>query len=86
MNIVEDNVEILNVVFDIMDGDKVVEERKLGYPLEITQKDIKADLSKFLKSYLRDIEIGEATKRSEELNKNANEIKENLEGTEIKNV
>lgn len=85
MNIVEDNVEILNVVFDIMDGDKVVEERKLGYPLETVQEDIEADLSKFLKSYLRDIEIGEVTKRSEELNKNANEIKENLEGTEIKN-
>ena len=79
------NAEILNVVFDIMDGDKVVEERKLGYPLETFQEDIEADLSKFLKSYLRDIEIGEVTKRSEELNKNANEIKKNLEGTEIKN-
>jgi hypothetical protein len=68
---------------DIQKDGETVAERKLGFSLDATAKQIRAELQAVLAAYVRDQEIAAETQRSEEQNAHAHEVQADLEGMTI---
>lgn len=70
-------VEILN------EKGKVVDTRKYAYKADTSEEVIVADIEKMLETYKSDLEIGEKSKATMELNAKADATAESLKGIEI---
>lgn len=69
------------------DGEEVV-TKKLGLPIDTTEKGVKEELAKVLNAYVADMEYydsaaGQKSKQVEEENKHADTLAESLVGKEI---
>jgi hypothetical protein len=51
LDVQADNSTILDVALQVYDGDKLLETRKLGFPLGTTVEDLKAEVDKFRANY-----------------------------------
>lgn len=78
-----DNQVYLDVEFDIVADDEVVETRRLGFPLGTSSENIEEDLKKYVETYFHDQELAEQSKEVEEANRVADETITTLEGKEI---
>lgn len=78
-----ENKKVLTVELEIVLDKEVVETRKLSFPMEIKEKDLKAELAKYLETYKADLKLAEVSKVNESREKNADKIIENLVGAEI---
>lgn len=54
----EDNSEIMSVQFEIMKGEESQITLRHGYPLDVEEDEVLADLETVLNSYIRDIDLG----------------------------
>ncbi|HEY0141288.1 MAG TPA: hypothetical protein VGF48_10350 [Thermoanaerobaculia bacterium] len=84
--VVDSGEEQLVVAAAIKKDGRVVDLRNLGFPLDKSEDEIREELAKVLAAYVRDQEIATQTQRSEELNANADELKEKLEGMSIEHA
>ena len=75
----EPSPEELTVVLGIMDGDNELEERRLAYPLGISEAELVDILKKHVAVYEQDKLVGEQSARVEADNANADQLKEKLE-------
>lgn len=78
--VVADNKEQLAVTIAILEDGEEVQTRKVGYPLDTSEKEIKTELAKALETYLSDKEVGERSAKLEESNKKADKTIKNLTG------
>lgn len=79
-SLVETNTEFLEVEAQILQDGELVEKRKFGYPLSITQAEIQADLEKFLDTYTKEQEASILDKELRAQEANADQIIEALTG------
>lgn len=82
-----DQSRFLDVKIQVLradDDEELVEERRLGFPLEASKEDIDAELAKFLATYTSDFEQSAASAKVEEAEKGADETAAALTGSEIK--
>lgn len=63
----------LDVRFTLTNGDEVMNERSLGFPLETTAEEIKAELAKYCATMESDTARAEEVKAFEEANAGADE-------------
>lgn len=74
----------LDVEVEILDEEgEVVETRKYAYNADTPEDVIVADIEKMLETYKSDLEIGEQSKTTMELNAKADATAESLKGVEI---
>lgn len=79
-----DNTNFLDITVEIVnDKDKVVAVRKLGFPFDTPEKEIKAEIKATVKQYEAELENAEREKLKAEAEENANKVVENLEGQVI---
>ena len=81
--LVETNESFLSVAFDIFNDGKKVDERRLGFALDVSQEEIEAEVKKAVETYADDQAHAEANQKVEEANRQADETIENLVGKEI---
>lgn len=81
--VVDSGEELIAVAVVIQNDGETVAERRLGFPLDTTEDQIRDELAKVLSAFVLDQEIATATQRSEELNAHADEVQANLEGVTI---
>lgn len=70
---IENQTDYIDVAFDILDGKKVVESRRLAFPLEFTQKQIKAEVKKSCDLYAVEKETEDERRKQDQINTEANE-------------
>ena len=76
-----DNSDILNVEAQILDEDgKEVEVRKLGFPISLTEDEVKEELQKFINTYNLEVRQKEANAEHDAEQANADEVIEALTG------
>lgn len=80
---IANQTDYIDVSFDILDGKKVVESRRLAFPLEATEKEIEAELKKFVELYASEKETEQERKEQDQKNTKANEKIANLVGKKI---
>lgn len=73
----------LEVETQILKGKKVVEIRKLGFPIEINDEELKQELEKYISTYNSDVELAEVSKELEKKSVNADKLAEKFEGVTI---
>ncbi len=79
-----DNQTCLDVHIEIIDLDgKVVEGRRLTFPLETTEQEIEAEIKKFISTYTHDKELAEASAKVEAAHREADKAITNLTGKTI---
>jgi uncharacterized protein involved in exopolysaccharide biosynthesis len=78
-----DNSEFLDVEVEISKDEEVVEVRKLAFPLNAVEKEIKAELKKYMKTYNSDFELAEASKERDKAHANADKVIEKMTGAAI---
>lgn len=81
--VIADNQEQLAVTIAILEDGEEVVTRKVGFPLDTPEKEIKAELAKALKTHLSDKEVGERSAKLEEDNKKADKTIKNLTGLKL---
>jgi len=77
------NEKWLDVRFSIISSDESVEERSLGFPIDISKEELTEELVKYLATYKQEKEMAEINRKVDEENKNAVQLKEGLVGEEI---
>jgi len=73
----------LDVRFSLRNGDEVIGERSLGFPLDTPAEDIVAELKKYCTTQEADMARSEETKAFDEANASADTTMEALKGLEI---
>lgn len=81
--LIADNTQFLDVEVEIFDGKKVVEVRKFGYPLETSEKTIKAALEKFISLYNDEAENAVLDKEKQKVKVESQKTITNLNNLEI---
>ncbi len=82
--ILSNGSRFLDVEFDILNSDKkVVETRKLGFPLDMDIEMVKTELRKTLELYEFELKQKVKQKVIDEQDKNADKIIKKLEGTKL---
>lgn len=82
---IPDAADYLAVSFEIVrpDDGEVVHSGTHGFPLESTEEEIRAELSKLIGTFLQDAERAEANAKVEATHRQADEVIANLSGAEI---
>ena len=75
--------QVLDVTFYIKEGDNIVSERRLSFPLETSEKTIKTELKKYLRTYTHDQTLAKKSKERSVVLERITEIEENLKKTPI---
>lgn len=73
----------LDVKFDIMSGNDILETRRLLMALTSTEEEVTTEVSKVVAAYESDYNQAQENKEVDEINKQADEVIKNLEGTEL---
>lgn len=81
--LLEDKSEFLSVEVELLDKGKSVVIRKLGFPVDTPENEIKAEIKKFALTFEKDEELKKADKVKEEKDKKINLKIKNLTGKEI---
>ena len=79
----ENNSTFLDVELELWEDGKMIEIRKLGYPLTATAEEIKEDLKKYVANYQAEIEMAIANKELDALHAKAGETITALQGLEL---
>jgi len=79
----ENNSTFLDVELELWEDGKLIEIRKLGYPLTATAEEIKEDLKKYVANYNAEIEMAVKNKEMDELHAKASETINELNGLEL---
>ena len=80
---IPDGSDYLDVQFDILNDDEVVLSPRHAFPLDTPEDTIKADLTKFLETYVAEQATAQDNSKVEEIQKQADETIQSLEGLEI---
>ncbi len=81
--LVADNTQFLDVEVEILEDKKVVEVRKFGYPSGTTDKEVKADLDKFLKLFAKEQDDAVLDAEKEQKNAESKKTITNIKKLEI---
>lgn len=80
---VETSERYLDVDFEILKGEKVVAERKLGFPLDTPEKEVKEALKKYLKTFESEEKQKETQEGIDKQDKNAENVIAKLKDFEL---
>ena len=78
--LIETGEDFFDVKIEISEGEEIVEVRKLAFPLESSSEFIKGEVKKYIKTFNADKILAKKSKEKEELNSQADEVIEDLEG------
>lgn len=77
------NEKYLDVEFEIIDGDRVIETRKLRFDISASEDEIKEQIRKYVDVYEQDLRSASERALVEEKIKRAESVLENLQNREI---
>lgn len=78
-----DNQVYLDVEFNILDKRKIIQTRKLGFPLATDAKKIESEIKKYIKTYEHDQDLARKSLEVEESQKQADKVIKTLIGKEV---
>lgn len=81
--LVEDGSQFLDVRFYILEGDKVLTTRKLGFSLDTAEDVIREEVKKTAQGYKADLALKESRKGQDELDSKADKTIESLTNQEL---
>jgi len=82
--VLKDETKFLDVECLIVRGEKVVETRKLSFPLDIDTKKMKQELKKYINNYNMEYIQNQKRKKADIIQSKANKTIEKMKGVVIK--
>lgn len=83
-HIVKSGEEFMEVTFEIMNDGKLMDVKKLGFPVDVTKNEIKKELKKLLQLLTEEMERSEVQQEEEAKNEKADKLAEDLLDLEVK--
>lgn len=80
---ISDNATFLDIWFDIMDGEEVLDTRRLAFPIGTSEEEIKEAVRKYYAMYENDYSLAKTVEERAEAEREAESVLSNLKGQDI---